>query len=315
MRVAVAGTGRLGVAILAPILESDRHTPVALILNGRATHGFKRSIHEWQGRLMPQSESPLPIAMANGIPRFWLDTQSEAELAALRSFEIDLLITCGFSIILKRPLLDLPKIGCINVHSSLLPKHRGPCPFNHVILAGEKESGVTFHVTDAKIDTGDIVDQVAFPVEEMDTAFAIYNKACATARDRVLPVLDQIEENGIVGRPQSKADATYDKKITRAQLRLDWNRPAAELHRLYRSCMPYEHTYFNHGDREVRVLRAGFDPNPVGANPGTVVRTRFGVRVATPDGAFIVIAGLAGRRVPRLWPMPWNRPREGDVLI
>jgi methionyl-tRNA formyltransferase len=314
MRVAVAGTGRLGVAIMEPLLASPKHEVVTLMMNGRSMHGFARTRHAWMSRMLPKRESPVPWAIGARVPLLWLDTQSEAELAPIRALEPDLLITCGFSIILKPPLLAVPRIGCVNVHSSLLPKHRGPCPFNHVILAGDAESGVTFHVTAEGIDTGDILDQAAYAIEPADTAFAVYNKSCVAAGERVLAVLDRIEADGLAGVAQDASQASYDPKISAEAFEIAWERPAAELHRQFRSCMPYEQIYFWQDGKRVRVMRASFNAEPCDAPPGTVVRTRPGVTVATGAGTFTVFAGMSGRRVPMLWPMPWNRPAEGEFL-
>ena len=113
----------------------------------------------------------------------------------------------GFSVILKAPILRIPKIGCINMHSSLLPRHRGANPFCGAILAGDEETGITFHVIDEGIDTGPIVHQVAFNLGPRDTAYEVYLRACGLAQDHVAAALDFVANYGLEGLPQASAPA------------------------------------------------------------------------------------------------------------
>ena len=145
MRVVVAGTGRLGAAILEPLLESS-HEVAGLVLNGQRTRGVWRR-YQATSPLLGLLDAPVRIARQSAIPMVWLDQMELSHVDAVANLKPDLLITCGFGIILKKPLLSIPTIGCVNVHSSLLPKHRGPMPFNWVVLQGDTETGVTFHVT------------------------------------------------------------------------------------------------------------------------------------------------------------------------
>jgi len=253
------------------------------------------------------------IAARHRIPIVWLDRMDDPGLAEIRAFKPDLLITCGFSIILKKKLLALPAIGCINIHSSLLPKHRGPCPFNYAILAGDSETGVTFHVTEEAIDSGNILDQVRIPLVSTDTGLTVYRKACEAARAHVLAVVDAIEQDGLRGVPQDRSQATYDKKLTAEDATIRWDRSAVELERLVRGCYPTMPVRFQHRGTTVYVLRASSDPRHVDAPPGTVL-SDSPLRVATSEGAFTIRAAGTRFPVPWMWPAPWNRPNVGDRL-
>ena len=200
------------------------------------------------------------IARRHGIPLFFIDKMTEDELAPLRALDPDLILVGGFAIILKKPILDLPKLGCVNTHSSLLPKHRGPNPFAAVLLAGDTETGVTFHVMDEAIDTGDIVAQFPIPVEDNWYALDLHRATSELAGEHVVEVLDKIEAEGLHGTPQDPALATYDKKLTTEQTAIDWAQPAADIVRLIRAGYPMTMARFRYGDRVIFAHFADVDP-------------------------------------------------------
>ena len=169
MRIAIAGDGHLGMSLMEPLLGS-RHDVVALVQNGRTATGFGRTMTKAAGSLFGSFAGVAGKAIQRGIPVVWIDRMTEEELAPLRAIASGVLLVGGFSVILKKKLLELPKIGCVNMHSSLLPKHRGPNPFSAVVMAGDAESGVTFHQMDEGIDTGPILEQYRFPIRKQDTA-------------------------------------------------------------------------------------------------------------------------------------------------
>lgn len=313
MRIIVAGSGRLGVSVLEPLLDSH-HEVVALAQNGRGVSPWQRRAKRVFAAALPATDAPIRHALRHNVPLLWWAQQDETELAQVREFNPDLIITCGFSVILKPTLLELPRIGCVNVHSSLLPQHRGPTPFTWIIWGKDTESGVTFHVTEPTIDTGAILDQVRFPVEENETAVTLYHKSCEFVRERVVAVLDRVAHDGLNGTPQNPEHATYDPKPDDDALRLDWTQPAEELHRRVRGAFPFFYTHFSYQGRKVRVIRTTFDAAPVSAAPATVLHRGRGIKVATGAGSLTIELALVGRRVPRPWPGIANAPRAGDRL-
>lgn len=313
MRIALAGTGPLGAALLSALLDSS-HEVVALLRNGRTATAFQRWVLPHLAAGFAPHSSLLGIARRARIPSFYIDTMDEHELAPLRPLEPGLILVGGFSIILKKPLLELPALGCVNCHSSLLPKHRGPNPFTAAVLAGDAESGVTFHVMTEGIDSGDILMQHAFPIGECDTAGAVYKKACVTAGALVLDVLDAIEREGLRGTPQNDADATYDKRLRNEELYLDWSRSARELDRLVRACVPFSLARFTHRGRTVFVSRTTWDDEPSNAPPGTITRAAHPVRVATGRGHLGIEVAHSANVFAGLWPSLYKRPRVGERL-
>lgn len=300
MRVVIAGTGQLGMAVMEPLLESG-HEVAGLVLNGRRT---RSSIRRWfeTSTLLGSLDAPVRAARRRRIRIFWMDDMSAEALKPISRTKPDLLITCGFGIILKKPALDLPAIGCINVHSSLLPKHRGPMPFNWVILRGDEQTGVTFHVTAESIDAGPILDQRSIPVAPSDTAMTVYRRCCELARQRVVAVVDRIAREGLGGAAQDEACASYDRPLTFEDFRIDWSKPAIEIDRLIRAATPYLPAHFTFRARRIDVDRCSWDAAPVSAAAGEVLSADPHVRVAAGAGSITILR--AAMREPFLWPWP-----------
>ncbi|HOF39142.1 MAG TPA: methionyl-tRNA formyltransferase [Candidatus Hydrogenedentes bacterium] len=313
MRIALAGTGPLGAALLNAVLDSA-HEVVALLCNGRVASAVDKRFLPPLAALFTPRTSVLGIARRARIPFFYINRMDEAELAPLRSLAPDLLLVGGFGIILKRPLLELPALGCVNCHSSLLPKHRGPNPFSAVVLAGETESGVTFHRMAERIDAGDILLQHAFPLDGADTGGSVYRKACITAGALVQDVLDALACGELHGSPQDETAATCDPRLRDEELHLDWSRPAQELDRLVRACVPFSLARFTHRGRAVYVSRTSWDEEEALAPPGTITRATFPVRVATGCGHLVIEEAHTAHVFAGLWPGLWKRPRTGERL-
>ncbi len=313
MRIAFAGSGTMGVAILLRLIESD-HDIIAVVQNARTRKGLARRLSATLGSLLPRSDNVPGLAKRLKIPMLWIDRMDEAELAPLRVLKPDLLIVAGFGIILKPPLLELPAIGCLNCHSSLLPRHRGPNPFSAVVLSGDTESGVTFHIMEPGIDTGAIVEQTTFPITDTDTAYTVYQKACHLAADRIDEVVNRIAREGLHGTPQDESLASYDRKLREEDLLIDWNLPAAEIHRKIRACClsPFARTLYN--GRIIRIARADMDAKPAAEPPGTVIAQRPLVKIATSDGAIVIRVAFSKGGIPMIWPAPWSRPALGDRM-
>ncbi|MEA3365965.1 MAG: methionyl-tRNA formyltransferase [Candidatus Hydrogenedentes bacterium] len=313
MRIILAATGPLGAKLLSALRDSS-HKVVALLRNGRTATAFQRLVLPRLGAAFAPHSSLLGMARRAKIPSFYINTMDEAELAPLRRLEPDLILVGGFSIILKKALLELPSIGCVNCHSSLLPKHRGPNPFTAAVLAGDPESGVTFHVMTDGIDSGDILLQQPFSIEETDTGGAVYKKSCELAGALVLDVLDALEQDGLHGTPQDEAAASYDKRLRKEDLFLDWSRSARELDRLVRACVPFSLARFTHRGRTVYVSRTSWDDEPSQAPPGTITRAAHPVRIATGHGHLVIEVAHTANVLAGLWPNLYKRPRVGERL-
>lgn len=311
MRIAIACTGTLGMRLLEPLLESH-HEVVALLQNKRHTRALQRWFLPRAAKLLFPKQTVLGLARSHGIPVLYIDKMGEEELAPLRALQPDLLLVGGFGIILKEPLLTLPRVGCLNTHSSLLPRHRGPNPFSAVILAKDEETGVTFHVMDPGIDTGDIVEQVRMPVKNNATAGSLYRQTSKLAGEHILRVIERVERDGLRGTPQDNSLAIYDQKMKPENAFIGWNQSAEEVDRLIRACAPFMLARFRHRGRVIYLYRSRFDTTPVDAAPGTILEVKPNVKIATAEGTVTVMHAYTKTPMPWFWPAPWLRPRAGE---
>jgi len=167
-------------------------------------------------------------------------------------------------------------------------KHRGPNPFTAVILADEKETGVSFHAMTEGIDTGDVLAQHAIPITGADNAGTLLRRTSELAAENLSKLLDNIELHGLNGAPQDPALATYDKKLKGDALYLDWNQPAEVLARKVRACFPFNLALFRHRGMTVYTVRASHESTVADAPPGTIVATLPRIKVATGNGLLIL---------------------------
>jgi methionyl-tRNA formyltransferase len=315
MRIAIAGTGQLGVSLLRPLLDSP-HKIVAVLQNGRAAKGIKRVMHESSARLFAFENSMVGQAVRTHIPIIWLDKLNDQELAPLRALDPDLILIGGFGIIFRKSILSLPRIGCVNAHTSLLPCHRGPNPFSAAILAGDAETGLTFHVVDEGIDTGPIIAQYPFPIEPDDAALDTYRKGCAMAAEHVLEIIGRIEQEGLdaIATPQDESRATYDKKFAKKDSVIDWTDSAEKTLRRIRACRPFFIPRFHCRNKTVILTIAKAEEHSGDEEPGTILALKPFVRVATGCGSIKILAAYCGSPFPWIWPTRWNAPKIGDKL-
>lgn len=313
MRIALVGSGSLSVKMLLPLLQS-KHEVVAVILDGRHTRGIRRWIEPALARWFRGEFSLGGQARKHKIPIFYIDKMTDAEVAPLKKLNLDLILVGGFSIILKKPLLDIPRLGCVNTHSSLLPRHRGPNPFSAAILAGDTETGVTFHWMDEEIDTGDIISQHVMPLNGESTMLGVYRDSCALAGQKVEGLVNSLEVGDALRTPQSVALASYEKRATIAESWVDWSSPAETIELLVRGMSPQPYVRFRWRKQMILLHKVTFDSTPVDALPGTVLASRPLLVVATGRGAITLRVAFRQKPIPWIWPGLGKRPEVGEVL-
>lgn len=309
MRIALASNGQMGLSLFRALRASE-HEVVALVRDGRTGSAPLR----WLDHTIGVLGGPSTVegrAIGAGVPLVWLRDQGEREAQALAEVGVDLLLVGNFGLILKPRILAVPSVGTVNIHWSLLPRHRGPCPSTSVLLHGDAETGVTFHVVVPRIDAGAILDQVSFPIGPDATATSLHLRAVDVAERRVVEVLDRIAREGLVGRPQDLSQGSYYRRPTVQESWIDFRESAEVLDRKVRALItPLPRTL--HGRSVVYISAARAVEGPSGA-PGEVVQVRPHVVVACGSG------GLAVQRAwtaapPAPWPVPWTRLRVGDRL-
>ena len=230
-----------------------------------------------------QKARPSPVearAEALGLPaRHPLtlrDPEAQAAFAALRP---EAAVVVAYGLILPQPVLDAPEKGCLNIHASLLPRWRGAAPIHRAVMAGDAETGVSIMRMEAGLDTGPVLLREATPIGPEDTTGTLHDRLAALGARLVVEALARLDT--LTPEPQPEAGATYAAKIDKAEARIDWARPAAEIDRRIRGLSPFPGAWTSVRGERVKLL-ASCQARGQGA-PGTVLDD--GLRVACGEGA------------------------------
>ena len=276
MRIVFAGTPEFSVPTLQALLDSD-HEVVAVYTQPDRPAGRGRKL------------TPGPVkqlALEQGIPvRQPASLKSAEEQAALRELRPDLMVVVAYGLLLPQAVLDMPRLGCVNLHASLLPRWRGAAPIQRAILAGDRETGVCLMQMEAGLDTGPVLARVACPITDEDTAGSLHDRLSRLSARLLADNLDALEAGTLTPEPQDDSRATYAAKLEKSEALLDWSRPAVELDRQVRAFNPWPVAQTPFGDGMLRVWRARPLEQAPGAAPGTVVAAgREGIDVACGAG-------------------------------
>jgi len=262
------GTPDFAATILAALIEAGHRVRVVYTQPPRpAGRGH---------RLHP---SPVQaLAERHGIavrcPTTLRDPEAQAEFAASPA---DAAVVAAYGLILPAAVLAAPRLGCLNVHASLLPRWRGAAPIQRAILAGDRKTGITIMQMDEGLDTGPILLQEAIPIAPDVTAGELSDRLAALGARLILEALDGVACATLIGRPQPGAGVTYAAKLRRDEAQLDWRQNAAALDRQVRAFDPWPGAFFTARGERIRVIQVSVDPQPTGDAPGTVLDDRLSV--------------------------------------
>ncbi|WP_265556002.1 methionyl-tRNA formyltransferase [Serratia grimesii] len=197
----------------------------------------------------------------------------------------DVMVVVAYGLILPKAVLDMPRLGCINVHGSLLPRWRGAAPIQRSLWAGDNETGVTIMQMDVGLDTGDMMYKIACPIEADDTSASLYDKLAQLGPQGMLATLQQMAAGTAKREVQDESLVTYAEKLSKEEARLDWNLSAAQLERCIRAFNPWPVSYFTLEDQPVKVWQATVLAQTTDAEPGTIIHAdKQGIQVVTAEG-------------------------------
>lgn len=241
---------------------------------------------------------PTPVkeyALAHNIPVFQPMKMRDGEaMGYLQALDPDLIVVAAYGRILPDDILDYPRYGCINVHSSLLPKYRGAAPINWAILNGEAETGVTIMHMASQLDAGDIILQAATPIGPKETAPELFDRLAHLGADLLVEAVAQMQAGTAPRIPQDSGQATYAPMLSRELSPLDWTKPAQQLHDQVRGLLPWPAAVAEFGGIRCKVFSADTvlrenDPQ----TPGKVVEAgKNGILVACGGGTLLCIQEL-----------------------
>ena len=226
-----------------------------------------------------QKETPCPVhafALDKGLPvRTPKSLKGADEQAAFAALGADAAVVVAYGLILPKPILEAPRLGCLNIHASLLPRWRGAAPIQRAIQAGDAETGVTIMQMDEGLDTGAMLLSERLPITAETTAGQLHDALSELGAGMIVKALDGLAAGTLTAAPQPVAGVTYAAKLDRAEGRLDFTTAAADLERTVRAFTPWPGTWFETpkslGAERIKVLAAEALPSNGGAAPGTVI--------------------------------------------
>ncbi|MDA7746631.1 methionyl-tRNA formyltransferase [Psychromonas sp.] len=239
------------------------------------------------------------VALANSIavyqPENFKESSSVEELASLNA---DLMIVVAYGLILPTSVLNTPRLGCLNVHGSLLPRWRGAAPFQRAIWAGDQETGVTIMQMDEGLDTGDMLKKVTCPIEVDETSASLYAKVAKQAPSVLIETIHQLQAGELTAEKQDESLATYAKKLSKIEALINWQDEAVFIERCIRAFNPWPVSYFEWAGQVIKVHQATIVETNSTASAGTIVHVdKNGIQVATGKGVLnLEIIQLAGKK-------------------
>jgi methionyl-tRNA formyltransferase len=278
VRIIFAGTPPFAAAALEALADAGHDIVLVLTQPDRpAGRGMK---------LTPSAVKQ--AALARGLPVYQPASLKTSEAqAALAAVDADVMVVAAYGLILPQAVLDLPRLGCLNIHASLLPRWRGAAPIQRAILAGDAETGVTIMQMDAGLDTGAMLTKAVVPIRETDTAASLHDTLATVGAAAIVAALANYP--ALVAETQDEAQATYAAKLSKDEAKLDWSLPADALARAVRAYNPAPGawTLLDGVPLKIWMAQAVAGADPAGSHqPGQVLRAEADqLVVACGDGA------------------------------
>ena len=245
------------------------------------------------GRKMQLQPSAVQVTAEKlGIPVYSPKTLKTPEAQSdFSKWGADVAVVCAYGLILPQAVLDTPKMGCINIHASLLPRWRGAAPIQRAIQAGDAETGITIMKMDAGLDTGDMLIRGIVPITPDMTAGELHDRLMEMGSKLILKTLEEMPS--AISQPTE--GVTYAEKIKKEEALIDWHLPAAQIERNIRAFNPFPIAYFMHGEERIRVFRAEVESAQTESLPGTVLDNRLLIACGNGTALRLTVLQRAGK--------------------
>ena len=290
MRLIFAGTPEFAAAALKALIAAGHDIPLVLTQPDRpAGRGMKL-------RMSPVKEVALAHGLVVSQPE---NLKSEEARQPIRDAAADLMVVAAYGLILPQAVLDMPRLGCVNIHASLLPRWRGAAPIHRAIETGDRETGITLMQMDKGLDTGAMLSRSILPILGTDTTGTLHDKLAELGAREIVALLPELAAGRVAATPQDDVLATYAAKIGKVDARIDWCRPATDLDRRIRAYDPFPGAFCLLAGEPLKIWRAV--PSAGSGNPGEILAVDLhGIRVACGEGALDVaeVQKAGGKRLP-----------------
>jgi methionyl-tRNA formyltransferase len=304
--VIFAGTPEFAAAALKALIGAGHDIPLVLTQPDRpAGRGMKL-------RMSPVKEvaqtHDLPVAQPENL-------KTEAARLPIAQAHADVMVVAAYGLILPQAVLDMPRLGCINIHASLLPRWRGAAPIHRAIEAGDAETGITLMQMDAGLDTGAMLSRAAIPILDTDSTGSLHDRLAALGAEEIIALLPKLEAGAITSTPQDNTQATYAGKISKEEARLGWSLPAEVLDRKIRAFNPFPGATVLLRGEPLKLWQAS--PVPGQDRPGTILEVgREYFTVACGQGALRIgeVQKAGGKRQSAAAFLAGNPLEPGLVL-
>jgi len=275
MRVVFAGTPDFSVPVLQAVLDSG-HPVVGVYSQPDRPAGRGRKL-----RPGPVKQLALQHQLPVFQPASLKDAQEQQRLAGL---EPDLMVVVAYGLLLPQAVLDIPRLGCVNLHASILPRWRGAAPIQRAILAGDTETGVSLMQMEAGLDSGPVLATERTPISGDETGGSLHDRLSRLAADLLARHLDDLEAGRLTPQVQDDALVTYAHKLDKREADIDWHQNAVQLERQVRAFNPWPVAQASYQGQTLRIWRARAVDGDAGAAGTVVAAGREGIDVACARG-------------------------------
>src|SRR5215831_13377417 len=274
MRIVFIGTGEIGVPTLRALLNSE-HEVVAVVTQPDKPVGREQRVE------------PPPIEKGIGQTRIPIvqpmRIKDQQAIEAIRALTPDVIVVMAYGQILPRDVLETPRVACLNLHASLLPRWRGAAPIQAAIAAGDRKTGITVMYMDEGLDTGDILLQRTVDIQPGETGGSLHDRLAQIAPEALLESLRLLAGGNAPRTPQDQARATYATKLKREHGQIDWSESADAIERKIRAFNPWPGAFMKIDDQNLKVFSASVVR--LNGKPGQILRSDKDLSIAAGDGA------------------------------
>lgn len=270
LRIVFIGTGEIGVPTLRSLIESTEHKLVGVVTQpDKAT-----------GRSQTLTAPPIKAAIADhSIPILQpARIKSPDTVEAIRAWNPDVIVVMAYGQILPRAVLEIPRMACLNLHASLLPRHRGAAPIQAAILVGDRETGISVMHMDEGLDTGDILLQTPLEISPNETGGSLHDRLGELAPAALGEALRRLRAGSASRIPQNSGGATYAPKLTRENGEIDWTQSAESIERKIRAFNPWPGAFMKLAARNLKIFSATIIER--NGKPGEILRSETGLTIA-----------------------------------